>query len=79
LATIEVRVKSAFSARLGRFGFNIYDALVVDLLHEVEIGVWKSLFEHLLRLLDAFGDVLTGREDPKTTNKHPKQHTQQMV
>ncbi|KAH6904929.1 hypothetical protein BKA70DRAFT_1431513 [Coprinopsis sp. MPI-PUGE-AT-0042] len=48
-------VENAFLAKLDRFGFNIYDALVVDLLHEVEIGVWKRLYEHLLRLLDAFG------------------------
>ena len=29
--------------------------LVVDLLHEFEIGVWKSLFTHLIRLLYAAG------------------------
>ena len=27
--------------------------LVVDLLHEFELGVWKALFIHLLRLLEA--------------------------
>ena len=27
--------------------------LVVDLLHEIELGVWKVIFTHLLRLLDA--------------------------
>lgn len=26
---------------------------VVDLLHEVELGMWKSLFIHLLRILNA--------------------------
>ncbi len=30
--------------------------LVVDLLHEFELGVWKSLFTHLIRLLYAAGD-----------------------
>lgn len=34
-------------------GFNMFDMFVVDLLHEIEIGVWKSLFIHLLRLLQA--------------------------
>ena len=29
--------------------------LVVDLLHEFELGVWKSLFTHLIRLLYAAG------------------------
>jgi hypothetical protein len=27
--------------------------LVVDLLHEFELGVWKSLFTHLIRILYA--------------------------
>jgi len=31
--------------------FNMYALLTVDLLHEVELGVWKSLFIHILRLL----------------------------
>lgn len=40
-------------------GFNIFNALVVDLLHEFEIGIWKNLFIHLLRLLESF-DVQKG-------------------
>jgi hypothetical protein len=27
--------------------------LVVDLLHEFELGVWKALFAHLIRILHA--------------------------
>ena len=27
--------------------------LVVDFMHEVELGVWKSLFTHLIRILYA--------------------------
>jgi hypothetical protein len=27
--------------------------LVVDLLHEFELGVWKTIFTHLIRLLHA--------------------------
>jgi hypothetical protein len=27
--------------------------LVVDLLHEFELGVWKAIFIHLLRILYA--------------------------
>lgn len=26
--------------------------LVVDLLHEFELGVWKAVFTHLLRIVD---------------------------
>jgi hypothetical protein len=38
--------------RLGS-DFNPSYMLVVDLLHEFELGVWKSLFTHLIRLLHA--------------------------
>lgn len=27
--------------------------LVVDLLHEFELGVWKAVFSHLIRILEA--------------------------
>jgi len=27
--------------------------LVVDFMHEVELGVWKALFTHLVCILDA--------------------------
>jgi len=29
--------------------------LVVDLMHEFELGVWKAIFTHLIRLLHAAG------------------------
>jgi hypothetical protein len=29
--------------------------LVVDLLHEFELGVWKAVFSHLIRILYAAG------------------------
>ncbi|TEB22839.1 hypothetical protein FA13DRAFT_1715795 [Coprinellus micaceus] len=35
---------NAFSQRLSALGLDIYDAPASDILHEVEIGVWKSLF-----------------------------------
>jgi hypothetical protein len=28
---------------------------VVDLMHEFELGVWKMIFVHLLRILLAYG------------------------
>jgi hypothetical protein len=27
--------------------------LVVDMLHEFELGVWKAILTHLLRILDS--------------------------
>lgn len=47
-------LQNAFSVRLSTFPkFNLFDMFVVDLMHEVEIGVWRSLFIHLLRILQA--------------------------
>jgi hypothetical protein len=37
--------------------------LVVDLLHEFELGVWKALFIHLLRILNAVDKVLVHELD----------------
>ncbi|KAJ3514106.1 hypothetical protein NMY22_g14847 [Coprinellus aureogranulatus] len=52
--------QNAFSDRLSNLGLDIYDMVSVDILHEVEIGVWKTLFIHLLRLLEALGTSGTG-------------------
>ncbi|TBU38655.1 hypothetical protein BD309DRAFT_1083909 [Dichomitus squalens] len=47
-----VPTKNAFD-KLQPLGFNLGDALVVDLMHEYELGVWKSMFTHLIRILEA--------------------------
>jgi hypothetical protein len=33
--------------------FNLPRMLVVDFMHEFELGVWKALFVHLIRVLHA--------------------------
>ncbi|KIK19172.1 hypothetical protein PISMIDRAFT_38048, partial [Pisolithus microcarpus 441] len=35
---------------------NLFLMLVVDLLHEFELGVWKAIFSHLLRILDSLNE-----------------------
>lgn len=47
--------KNTFSERLLQFQTNYFELLVVDLLHEIEGGVWKAVFTHLLRILIAEG------------------------
>ncbi|KIM50226.1 hypothetical protein SCLCIDRAFT_34507 [Scleroderma citrinum Foug A] len=39
--------------------------LVVDLMHEFELGIWKALFTHLIRILNAaeVGDILVNELD----------------
>ncbi|TFK28669.1 hypothetical protein FA15DRAFT_584096, partial [Coprinopsis marcescibilis] len=46
----EVPVRNAFS-QLMSSGFNFFSMLVSDILHEVELGVWKAMFTHLMRVL----------------------------
>ncbi|OSD02519.1 hypothetical protein PYCCODRAFT_1477774 [Trametes coccinea BRFM310] len=48
-------IESAFSVRLNRFRLDHYQLFAPDLMHEFELGVWKSTFAHLLRLLAAQG------------------------
>ncbi|EMD34528.1 hypothetical protein CERSUDRAFT_55172 [Gelatoporia subvermispora B] len=48
--------QSAFSKTLGHLGFNHYAMLAPDLMHEFELGVWKAVFTHLMRILHAAGE-----------------------
>ncbi|KAI0775824.1 hypothetical protein BD413DRAFT_709717 [Trametes elegans] len=47
--------RNAFSTRLADTGFNFYAMYLPDLLHEFELGVWKSVLTHLVRILHAAG------------------------
>ncbi|KAJ3547908.1 hypothetical protein NMY22_g1480 [Coprinellus aureogranulatus] len=55
-----VPAQNAFSEQLSTFGFDMHRMLAVDVLHEVEIGIWKSLFIHLLRLLETIDTASIG-------------------
>lgn len=48
-------MQNAFSVVLSPFGFDFHRMLTVDLLHEVELGVWKALLMHLIRMLHTCG------------------------
>ncbi|KAJ3531696.1 hypothetical protein NMY22_g8044 [Coprinellus aureogranulatus] len=54
-----VPTQNSFSELLSGYGLDIYNLIAVDVLHEVEIGVWKSLFIQLLRILELVDPVLT--------------------
>ena len=47
--------KSAFSIRLAQYGINYFKLFVPDVMHEFDLGVWKSTFTHLIRVLIATG------------------------
>jgi len=48
-------LQNAFSNQLHWFRINFFKLLVVDMLHEFELGVWKAIFTHLLCILYAAG------------------------
>ena len=47
-----------FSKLLSEFGLDIFAILVPDILHEFELGIWKALFTHLIRILYSRGEDL---------------------
>ncbi|PCH35863.1 hypothetical protein WOLCODRAFT_51266, partial [Wolfiporia cocos MD-104 SS10] len=51
-----VTTRSAFSTKLSKFGFNHYSMFVPDLMHEFELGVWKAILTHLMRILYVEGN-----------------------
>ena len=51
-------LQNAFSNRLSQFGFDIHSSLLPDLMHKVELGGWKALFIHLLRMLESLDKLL---------------------
>ncbi|KAJ3751241.1 hypothetical protein DFH05DRAFT_1532440 [Lentinula detonsa] len=53
-------VKNAFCLTLQEHNFNIFRLIPVDELHEFELGKWRNVFVHLLRILqDLKDDSLT--------------------
>jgi hypothetical protein len=54
-----------FVEKLGPLGLDAFRMLVVDFMHECELGTWKALFTHLIRLLYALpsGNELVAQLD----------------
>ena len=50
--------QNAFSRKLAMLGLCKFRMLAVDLMHEVELNVWKALFIHLMRILDCLNEGL---------------------
>lgn len=44
-----------FSERLGKFGSDVFDALVINFMHETELGDFRNLIKHLIRILHSQG------------------------
>lgn len=50
-----IHLQSAFSDRLALLHFDFFRMFAPDLLHEFELGVWKAIFKHLIRIMYAHG------------------------
>ena len=46
--------QNAFADRLGQ-RFDYFSLLAIDLIHEFELGVWKAVSIHLIRMLVVIG------------------------
>jgi hypothetical protein len=55
--------QNAFSTSLAEFSFCLFSMLVVDLMHEFELGVWRALLIHLVRILTAENAALVNEMD----------------
>src|SRR5215471_19908328 len=58
-------LQNAFSDKLAQFQFCLFLMLVVDLMHEFELGVWRAIFIHLLRILDCHNEALKHELDKR--------------
>jgi hypothetical protein len=46
-------LQNTFVQKLAGLGLDPFHMLVVDFMHECELGTWKALFTHLVRVLYA--------------------------
>ncbi|KIM52324.1 hypothetical protein SCLCIDRAFT_141352 [Scleroderma citrinum Foug A] len=54
---------NAFVESLSPTAFDLFCMLVIDLLHEFELGVWKAIFTHLLRLPESLNPSMVHELD----------------
>lgn len=55
MSILLIILQSAFISALSEFGLDFFSLFVVDLMHEFELGVWKAVFTHLVRILHTQG------------------------
>jgi hypothetical protein len=50
--------QNVFSDKLATLGLCMFCMMVVDLMHEIELNVWRAVFIHLLCILDYVDETL---------------------
>ena len=63
MSTSLITSQSAFVSALSKFGLDFFSLFVVDLMHEFELGVWKAVFMHLVRILHTQGAHIVAEFD----------------
>ena len=63
--------QNAFSQILFKFGFDFFQMLTVDLLHEFELGVWKDFLTHLICILESLGPETVHTFDERYARYNP--------
>ncbi|KAJ7580851.1 hypothetical protein C8J56DRAFT_1057826 [Mycena floridula] len=56
---------NAFSAFFSELGHNYYRMFPTDILHDLEIGWWKDIFVHLIRILYAYSKESVAKLDER--------------
>lgn len=59
------------SKKLGHYRFNFFAMFMIDLMHEFELGVWKTLFIHLLQIFNAQNPNLVHSLDQRYVHTYP--------
>jgi hypothetical protein len=59
--------------------FNFYQIIVPDFLHEYELGVWKAVFTHALRLLYSQPGNFLFVIDKRWVCQHTTNHTPSLI
>jgi hypothetical protein len=67
---VPVLVSTTIVEKLRPFGLDPFRMLVVNFMHECELGTWKGLFLHLIRLLYA---IPSGSQLVATLNQRYKE------
>lgn len=57
---LTLELQNAFSKLLDH-GFNFFSMFVPDLLHEFELGVWKAIFTHLIRIMQKISNEVVSK------------------
>ena len=63
-----VQSQGAFSVRFAEHSVNHWKMFAPDIMHEIELGIWKAILTHLLHILYAKGRDAIQKLDKRYTD-----------